>query len=97
MAGVGRIGASVEALLAELAVVSLSVFLAEQAGAWGRDRSTSNRLAAGTGAEHLEQESAWSALNYQSSPVILDAPWPTHDRGLLWPSDGRPPLHTDTM
>lgn len=33
MAGVGRMGASVEAHLAELAVVSLSVFLAVQAGA----------------------------------------------------------------
>lgn len=40
MAGVGRMGASVEALLAELAVVSLGVFLAVQAGAWGRDEST---------------------------------------------------------
>jgi len=58
MAGMGRTGASVEALLAELAVVSLGVLLAVQAGAWGRDRSTSNCSAAGTGAEHLEQESA---------------------------------------
>lgn len=83
MAGVGRMGASVEAHLAELAVVSLSVFLAVQAGAWGRDESTSNRSAAGTGAEHLEQESTWSALNYQSSQVILDTLRPKHDPGLL--------------
>lgn len=44
IAGVGRMGASVEALLAELAVVSLGVLLAVQAGAWGRGRSTSNRF-----------------------------------------------------
>lgn len=42
MAGVGRMGASVESLLAELAVVPLGVSLAVQADAWGRDRSTSN-------------------------------------------------------
>lgn len=74
VAGVGSVGASVEALLAELAVVSLRVVLALQAGPWGRGRSTSSRSAAGTGAEHLEQESARSALNSHSSQVIFGCP-----------------------
>lgn len=83
MAGVGRTHTSVEALLAELAVVSLSVLLAVQAGAWGRGRSTSNHSAAGTGAEHLEQEPACSTLNYQCSQVGLDTLRPKHDPGLF--------------
>lgn len=37
-------GASVESLLAELAVVPLGVLLALQAGAWGRDRSTKKNI-----------------------------------------------------
>lgn len=82
-AAVAAVGAPVESLLAELAVLPLGVVLAVQAGAWGRDRSTKTHLAAGTGAEHLEQESAWSTLNYQSSQVILDALRPKHDPGLL--------------
>lgn len=83
MAGVGRTCASVEALLAELAVVSLGVLLAVQAGAWEKGRSTRNCLAAGTGAEHLEQEPAWSTLNYLCSQVVLDTLWPKHDPGLF--------------
>lgn len=92
MAGVGRMGASVEAFLAELAVLPLGVFLAVQAGAWGRDRSTSSHLGSRNWSRTFGARLC--ALNYQSSQVISDALWPKHDPGLLRPSDGHAPLHT---
>lgn len=81
LAAVGRVGDLIETLLAELTVLPLGVLLAVQAGACGTER-TSKHSAAGTGAEHLEQESTWNSLNYQSSQVVLDALWPKHDPGL---------------
>lgn len=76
------VGALIETLLAELTVLPLRVLLAVQAGACGTER-TSKHSAAGTGAEHLEQESTWNTLNYQSSQVVLDALWPKYEPGLL--------------
>lgn len=76
------VGAAIETLLAELTVLPLRVLLAVQAGACRIERRTGKHSAAGTGAEHLEQESTWNTLNYQSSQVVLDALWPKHDPGL---------------
>lgn len=94
MAGAGRchagagavlaaVAAAIETLLAELTVPPLGVLLAVHAGACGTERRTGKHSAAGTGAEHLEQESTWNTLNYQSSQVVLHALWPKHDPGLL--------------
>lgn len=82
LAAVDRVGAEIETLLAELTVLPLGVLLAVQAGACRTERRTSKHSAAGTGAEHLERESSWNALNYLSSQVVLDALWPKHDPGL---------------
>ena len=83
LAAVGRMGAPIETFLAELTVLPLGVPVAVQAGACGMERRTSKHSAAGTRAEHLEQEPTWNTLHYQSSQVVLDALWPKRDPGLL--------------
>lgn len=90
LAAMGRMCALIETLLAELTVLPLGVLVAVQAGACRMERRTSKHSAAGTRAEHLEQESMWNTFHYQSSQVVLDALWPKHDPGLLRPSDAHP-------
>lgn len=67
LAAMGRMCALIETLLAELTVLPLGVLVAVQAGACRMERRTSKHSAAGTRAEHLEQESMWNTFHYQSS------------------------------